>query len=87
MVSGQKLECERITFNGKVQHCESVSKEIQDDIELFRKVHEELVKNVDKVQVFLLAAHSAFAHGHFTMPLTSLFFSDMTTALFHALTL
>ena len=87
MVSGQKLECERITFNGKVQHCESVSKEIQDDIELFRKVHEELVKNVDKVQVFLLAAHSAFAHGHFRMPLTSLFFSDMTTTLFHALTL
>ena len=84
---GQKLECERITFDGKVQHCESVSKEIKADIELFRKVHEELVKNMDIAQVFVLAAHSAFAHGHFRMPLASLFFSDMTTTLFHALTL
>ena len=85
-MSGQKLECERITFDGKVQHCESVSKEIKDDIELFRKVHEELVENMDKAQVFVLAAHSAFVHGHFRMPLTS-FSSDMTTTLFHALTL
>ena len=84
---GQKLECERITFDGKVQHCESVSKEIKADIELFRTVHEELVENMDKALVFVLAAGSAFAHGHFRMPLTSLFFSDMTTTLFHALTL
>ena len=87
MMSGQKLECERITFDGKVQHCESVSKEIKDDIELFRKVHEELVENMDIAQVFVLAAHSAFVHGHFRMPPTSLFFSDVTTTLFHALTL
>ena len=86
-MSGQRLECERITFDGKVQHCESVSKEIKADIELFRKVHEELVENMDKALVFVLAARSAFAHGHFRMPLTSLFFSDMTTTLFHALTL
>ena len=85
-MSGQKLECERITFDGKVQHCESVSKEIKDDIELFRKVHEELVENMDKAKVCLLAAPSAFVCGHFRMPLTS-FSSDMTTTLFHALTL
>ena len=86
-MSGQKLECERITLFGKVQHCESVSKEIKADIELFRTVHDELVKNMDIALVCLLAAHSAFAHGQFRMPLTSLFFSDMTTTVFHALTL
>ena len=66
-MSGQRLECERITFDGKVQHCESVSKEIKDDIELFRKVHEELVENMDKAQVCLLAAETREWHSEMAM--------------------
>ena len=30
-MSGQKLERERITFDGKVRHCESASKDIKHD--------------------------------------------------------
>ena len=85
-MNGQKLERERITFDGKVQHCESVSEEIKNDIELFRATHEELVANMNSVQVFLRIAHSAWAHVHFRMP-HARFSGDMTTSWFHILTL
>ena len=85
-MNGQELERERITFDGKCQHYESVSKEIKNDIELFRTTHEELVANANKVQVFLRIAHSAWAHVHSRMP-HARFSGDMTTTWFHIVTL
>ena len=83
---GQKLEHEHITFHGKVQQCESASKQIRDDIQNVLSVHQSFVRNLDEVEVFLHAAHSAFVHVHMEMPRTS-FSSDMTTTKFHVLTL